>query len=866
MTAEHQRLEEDAQRKHNWTRWGPYLAERQWATVREDYSANSDSWNYFPHDHARSRVYRWGEDGLLGFTDRECRLCFAVALWNGQDRILKERLFGLSGPQGNHGEDVKEEYYYLAATPTYSYAKALYKYPQKPFPYDALVQENQRRGLQDREYELVDTGIFSENEYFDVFAEYAKAGPDDILIRLRVINRAAHEAQLTLLPTLWFRNAWTWGCSHSGCYSEPKIKLEAPGKIVTDHETLGRMVFLFPSDAQALFTNNETNTERVYKYPNPKRFVKDAFHDYVINGAKEAVNPGGFGTKSALLFQKTLGPQEQWQINLRICSIETPVDAEQIFNDRIKEYREFVDTLHAGCDPDERAVAEQAAAGLLWSRQFYHYVVYDWLAGDPNEPKPPEERWQGRNRSWLQVYARDVISMPDCWEYPWFAVWDLAFHVVAFAKMDPQFAKSQLQLLLREWYMHPNGQLPAYEYEFSAVNPPVHAWAAWRVYKISAARGQRDLAFLESAFHKLLMNFTWWVNRKDTEGNNIFSGGFLGLDNIGVFDRSQPLPTGGYLQQADGTAWMGFYCLMMLSIALELAQTNHVYEDMASKFFEHFVAISDSINTLGGAGLWDSEDGFFYDRLKMDGHSIPLKTRSLVGLMPLIAVVILERENIDQLPGFKKRMQWFLDYRPDLQKLVTFGSNSSRNRVMLALPARERLERMLGFLLNEAEFLSPFGIRSLSKIHQEHPYDYYLNGQDYRVAYAPGESDSRSFGGNSNWRGPIWFPINFLIIEALQRYHYFFGNELQVEFPTGSKERVTLDIVASQLAHRVVSIFLPDEKGARPCHGTDLRYRDNPAWKDLVLFYEYFHGDTGRGCGASHQTGWTGLVLKLLRK
>ncbi|MBV9275167.1 MAG: glucosidase, partial [Verrucomicrobia bacterium] len=642
------------------------------------------------------------------------------------------------------------------------------------------------------------------------------------------------------------------------------IKLEVPGKIVADHESLGRMLFLYPSDAEALFTDNETNAERVFKSPNGNRFVKDAFHDYVIYGAKAAVNPGSLGTKSAVLFQKTLGPQEAWQINLRLCSAETPVDREQTFRDRIKEYQEFLDCMHSSRDPNERAIAEQAAAGLLWSRQFYHYVVYDWLAGDPNEPKPPEERWQGRNKSWLHLYARDVISMPDCWEYPWFAVWDLAFHVVAFAKMDPYFAKSQLQLLLREWYMHPNGQLPAYEYEFSDVNPPVHAWAAWRVYKMSAARGERDVAFLESAFHKLLMNFTWWVNRKDTEGNNIFAGGFLGLDNIGVFDRSRPLPTGGFLQQADGTAWMGIFCLTMLSIALELAQTNHVYEDMASKFFEHFVSISDSINSLGGAGLWDSDDGFYYDRLKLDGHSFPLKTRSLVGLMPLVAVEILDRENIDSLPGFKKRMQWFLDYRPDLQKLVTFGSDGNSDRVMLALPARERLERMLRYLLSEAEFLSPFGIRSLSKIHQEHPYDYYLNGQDYRVAYAPGESDSHNFGGNSNWRGPIWFPTNFLIIEALQRYHHFFGQSLQVEFPTGSKERVTLDIVARELAHRLVSIFLPDEKGARPCHGKDARYRDNPQWKDLILFYEYFHGDTGRGCGASHQTGWTGLVLKLL--
>ena len=862
MTAEHLRLQEDAQRKQNWKRWGPYLAERQWATVREDYSAENDSWDYFPHDHARSRAYRWGEDGLLGFSDRECRLCFAIALWNGQDPILKERLFGLTGPQGNHGEDVKEEYYYLAATPSYAYAKALYKYPQKRFPYEALVQENQRRGLLDLEYELVDTGIFSGNEYFDVFAEYAKASPDDIFIRLRVVNRAAHVASLTLLPTLWFRNAWTWGCTHAGCFVRPTIKLQEPGKIVTDHETLEQMIFLFPAGAQALFTDNETNTERVFKSPNQSPFVKDAFHEYVIRGAKEAVNPKGFGTKCCILLQKQLAAQEEWIVDLRLCSAEAPIDRDQLFNDRIKEHQEFVDCYHTRCSPAERAVAEQAAAGLLWCKQFYHYVVYDWLAGDPNEPKPPAVRWDGRNKTWLQIYARDVISMPDSWEYPWFAVWDLAFHVVAFAKIDPTFAKSQLQLLLREWYMHPNGQLPAYEYEFSDVNPPVHAWAAWRVYKMTAARGDRDLAFLEGTFHKLLMNFTWWVNRKDTEGNNIFAGGFLGLDNIGVFDRSKPLPTGGYLQQADGTAWMGFYCLTMLSIALELAQTNHVYEDMASKFFEHFVSISDSINTLGGAGLWDSQDGFYYDRLKLDGHSIPLKTRSLVGLMPLIAVEILEKENVERLPGFKKRMQWFLNYRPDLRDLVSFGVN--HDRVMLALPARERLEKMLAYLLNEAEFLSSFGIRSLSKVHQDHPYDYYLNGQDYRVAYAPGESDSHAFGGNSNWRGPIWFPLNFLIIEALERYCHFFGDSLLVEFPTGSGKRLRLDAVAAELSRRLIALFLPDDQGRRPCHGRDLRYGQDPAWKDLVLFYEYFHGDTGRGCGASHQTGWTGLVLELL--
>ena len=870
MNEELQRLQEDQARKKNWKRWGPYLAERQWATVREDYSAEGDPWDYFPHEHARSRAYRWGEDGLLGITDRECRLCFALALWNGRDHILKERLFGLTGPEGNHGEDVKECYFYLDSSPTHSYLKGLYKYPQAAFPYDQLVRENRNRAVVLPEYELVDTGVFEGSRYFDVFVEYAKQTPDDIHIRITAVNRAGEPSEIFLLPTLWFRNTWVWGCSHEGCTLKPRIWRDDNGRIQTEHETLQPMYFFCDATDEFLFTENETNFQRLYGFKNYCPFVKDSFHEYLISGEKTATNPSLRGTKVAPLYRLKLAAGESRIVYLRLVSVAEwdgrPQADPGVFDARKNETDEFYERLIGGLNNAEsKNVARQASAGLLWSKQFYHYIVNDWLTGDQYEPKPPDERWHGRNHDWLHVFSRDVISMPDKWEYPWFAAWDLAFHMLPFAHLDPTFAKQQLQLFLREWYMHPNGQIPAYEFAFSDVNPPVHAWAAWRVYKISAPRGSRDIDFLESIFHKLLLNFTWWVNRKDTEGNNIFSGGFLGLDNIGVFDRSRPLPTGGYLQQADGTAWMGFYCLTMLSMALELAQTRPAYEDMASKFFEHFVAICDSINSLGGTGLWDEDDGFYYDQLRMDGNATPLKTRSLVGLLPLVAVEILEEEQIQKFKGFRRRMEWFLKHRQDLAKLITIDNEDGHIHRLLAVPTKERLCRILRYLLDENEFLSPFGIRSLSKIHLARPYIFEADGHQYRVDYVPGEGNTHLFGGNSNWRGPVWFPINYLLVEALERYSHFYGDNLKVECPTGSGILKNLQQVANELAHRLTLLFLPDSQGRRPCHGQDLRYASDPHWKELILFYEYFHGETGRGCGANHQTGWTGIVARLMR-
>jgi hypothetical protein len=870
MNEELQRLQEDQARKRNWKRWGPYLAERQWATVREDYSAQGDPWDYFPHDQARSRAYRWGEDGLLGITDRECRLCFALALWNGRDHIMKERLFGLTGPEGNHGEDVKECYFYLDSSPTHSYLKGLYKYPQAAFPYDQLIRENRGRNLDLPEYELVDTGVFEGNRYFDVFVEYAKQAPDDIHIRITTANRAGEPSEIVILPTLWFRNTWVWGCSHEGCTFKPRIWRDDYGRIRTEHEALQPMYFFCHATDEFLFTENETNFQRLYGFQNNSPYVKDSFHDYIVSGKKTATDPSLRGTKVAPVYRMNLAAGESRTVYLRLVSVADwdgkPQADPEVFDRRKTETDEFYEHLIGSLNNEEwKNVARQASAGLLWTKQFYHYIVKDWLAGDQYQPKPPDVRWQGRNHDWPQVYSRDVISMPDKWEYPWFAAWDLAFHMLPFAHLDPNFAKQQLQLFLREWYMHPNGQIPAYEFAFSDVNPPVHAWAAWRVYKISAPRGSRDIDFLESIFHKLLLNFTWWVNRKDTEGNNIFSGGFLGLDNIGVFDRSRPLPTGGYLQQADGTAWMGFYCLTMLSMALELAQTRPAYEDMASKFFEHFVAICDSINSLGGTGLWDEDDGFYYDQLRMDSKATPLKTRSLVGLLPLVAVEILEEEQIQKFKGFRHRMEWFLEHRQDLAKLITIDSEGGHIHRLLAVPTKERLCRILRYLLDENEFLSPFGIRSLSKVHMARPYIFSADGLQYRVDYVPGEGNTHLFGGNSNWRGPVWFPINYLLVEALERYSHFYGDNLKVECPTGSGVLKNLQQVANELSHRLTLLFLPDSEGRRPCHGQDLRYATDPYWKELILFYEYFHGESGRGCGASHQTGWTGIVARLMR-
>jgi hypothetical protein len=879
-TEEGSRLEADARRAGNWKRWGPYLSERQWATVREDYSENGDSWRYFPHEHARSRAYRWGEDGLLGITDRECRLCFALALWNGKDPILKERLFGLTGPEGNHGEDVKEHYFYIDSTPTHSYLKALYKYPQREFPYARLLAENQRRTRFDTEFELLDTGIFDSSRYFDVFAEYAKHGPDDILIRLTVTNRGPEAATLHLLPTLWFRNTWTWSSTHEGSSIKPSIRVgKGPGRLETFHPTLGNYQLAIgggPDGRQpaVLFTENETNQQRLFGTPNASPFAKDAFHDYVVGGKTAAVNPQNVGTKAAAHYILNVQPGESQLVQLRLFpeneSLTDPFGPgfEQAFAARIREADEFYAAVGATTLTEtERQVVRQGYAGLLWNKQFYHYVVADWLDGDPAFPPPPEARKEGRNQEWRHLYSRDVISMPDKWEYPWFAAWDLAFHMIPFARIDPQFAKEQLILFLREWYLHPNGQLPAYEFVFSDVNPPVHAWAAWRVYKISARAGERDRDFLERVFQKLLLNFTWWVNRKDTHGKNLFAGGFLGLDNIGVFDRSRPLPSGGSLQQADGTSWMAFFCVTMLNMALELAHSGDrlypAYEDMASKFLEHFVQIADAINTLGGTGLWDEEDGFYYDQIKFDHQSVPLKTRSVVGLLPLIAVEVLDDGRIQKLPGFKKRLTWFLENRKDLSAHITH-CDCAENKRLLAIPSRERLERMLKYMLNENEFLSPFGLRSLSKFHAAHPFELDTGGESHRVTYVPGESDTGLFGGNSNWRGPIWMSLNYLLIEALERYYHFYGTDLKVEFPTGSGNLRTLHEVATELNRRLASLFLPDSKGRRPCLGPHECWASDPARRDLVLFYEYFHAETGKGLGASHQTGWTALVLRLI--
>ena len=882
---ESQRLDEDARRARNWKRWGSYLAERQWGTVREDYSANGDCWDYLPHEQARSRAYRWGEDGIFGFTDRECRLCFAPAFWNGADPILKERFFGLTNSEGNHGEDVKEAYFYLDALPTHSYQRALYKYPQTAYPYDELVSVNRQRDKQQTEYEITDTKAFDENRYFDIQVEYAKAGPDDILIRIAATNRGPAAAALHLLPTVWFRNTWSWGRMTEDTPVRPELRRANDGCVEAEHATLGDFLFLLdpenPGARGLLFTENETNGQRIFGVANSTPFVKDSFHDAVIQGKQEGINPGAVGTKAAAHYQVEIPPGETTVFCFRlVMKSEAPSQGKcfgQSFFELLGQRRAEADSYYEkrisfGPGSEEFRIIRQAHSSLLWTKQFYHYEVVRWLKGDPGQPVPPAERWKGRNVNWPHVFTRDVLSMPDKWEYPWFAAWDLAFHTVELARSDPAFAKNQLTLLLREWYMHPNGQVPAYEFSFSDVNPPVHAWAAWRVYKISAPRGARDLQFLESCFQKLLMNFTWWVNRKDAAGRNLFAGGFLGLDNIGVFDRSQSLGDGNSLEQADGTAWMASYCLIMLGIAMELAQHDAVYEDIASKFFEHFVTITKAINSPcgeGSGGLWDEEDGFYYDRIAVDqGDDVPLKVRSIVGLMPLIAVTVAPSELAGRLPSFMKRVNWFLRNRPELSEHIseiyepTSGTATTR---MLAVPTREQLVRMLRYMLDEEEFLSPYGIRSVSKVHQKHPYVIDWNNQHLTVEYTPGDSTTNLFGGNSNWRGPIWFPINYLLVEALERYHHFYGSSFRVECPTGSGQMMDLDGVAKEIRRRLAAIFLPGKDGVRPYAASLGRYANDPLWRDNLLFNEYFHGDTGRGLGASHQTGWTALIADCLR-
>lgn len=888
---ERQRLAEQRRGERRWDLFGPYLSERAWATVREDYSADGDAWRYFPHDHARARAYRWNEDGLLGISDDKQRLCFALALWNERDPILKERLFGVTGPQGNHGEDVKEVYYYLDSTPTHSYMRALYKYPQSEYPYRRLVEESARRSRHDPEFELVDAGAFDDDRYFDVVVEYAKAGPEDILIVIAATNRGPAPAPLHLLPTLWFRNTWAWG------RDERRPSLAACSRpadfaaITASHFELGEYALCCEGAPALLFTNNETNAARLFGAQNSTRYVKDGIHAHVVGGDADAIDPAQSGTKAAAHYRAVLAPGETWTLRLRLArtaaepigpGVATPsevapdavprapfADFAEVLGRRRAEADQFFAALPAVTTEDERRVFRQAIAGLLWSKQFYHYVVRDWLQGDPAQPPPPNPRARGRNTDWRHLYNERVMSMPDKWEYPWYAAWDLAFHCIPLALVDPEFAKGQLDLLTREWYLHPNGAMPAYEWNFGDVNPPVFALATWRVYKIERRReGKGDRAFLETMFHKLLIHFTWWVNRKDSEGKNIFQGGFLGLDNIGVFDRSAGLPGGGTLEQSDATAWMGMFCLNMMTIALELAQTNPSYENIASKFFEHFLAIADAMNNLGGQGigLWDERDEFFYDVLHLpDGRSLRLRVRSLVGLLPLLAVETIEPQLLAQMPGFRARLEWYLNYRPDLARLVSrWFEPGAGERRLLALVRGSRMKRLLRRMLDPREFLSDHGVRSLSKIHATEPYELRVDGATLRISYEPGESQTGLFGGNSNWRGPIWFPINYLLIEALQKFHHYYSDDFRVECPTGSGQFLSLREIADELSRRLTRLFLRDERGRRPYAGDDARMQHDPHWRDHLLFHEYFHGDTGVGLGASHQTGWTALVAKLL--
>ncbi len=887
--AERRRLAEARDNTATWYTWGSYLSDRQWGTVREDYSPYGSAWDFFPHEHARSRVYRWGEDGLLGISDESGLLCFALALWNEADPILKERLFGLTGGEGNHGEDVKEYYFYLDATPTHSYMKALYKYPQRAFPYAELVEENRRRDRSAPEFELSDTGIFGENRYFDVVVEYAKAAPQDILIRISATNRGPEAAPLHVLPTLWFRNTWAWGQPPGHTLHDdrrPELRAVTPNGaagattlIQASHPDLGEYTLAVQGAAELLFTENESNAEWLWGVPNATRYVKDGINDAVVGGAREQVNPEQVGTKAAAHYALDIAPGATETILLRLSKRRqqaAPFDeAAALFAQRQAEADEFYQGFGAErMSEDERRVQRQAFAGLLWSKQFYHFDVHQWLDGDPAGPLPPREHTGGRNHDWRHLNTADVLSMPDTWEYPWFAAWDLAFHCIPLAQIDPELAKRQLLLLVREWYMHPNGQLPAYEWAFGDVNPPVHAWAAWRVYKIEQrVTGRADRAFLERVFHKLLLNFTWWVNRKDSDGHNVFQGGFLGLDNIGVFDRSSMIPGGGHLEQSDGTAWMGMYCLNLLKIALELAQEEPIYQDIASKFFEHFLSIAGALNNLGGDGvsLWDEQDEFFYDVLHLpDDTYRRLRVRSLVGLIPLLAVETIEPELLDGAPEFKERLEWMLEHRPQLAGLISHWQvTGMRERRLLALVRGHRMKRLLARMLDPNEFLSDYGIRALSKYHQEHPYHLSCAGAEYVVRYEPAESGTGLFGGNSNWRGPVWFPINYLLIEALQKFHHYYGDDFLIECPTGSGQtgqKLTLAEIATELSQRLIRIFTKGEDGRRPVFGGNELFQRDPAWRDNVLFYEYFHGDNGAGIGASHQTGWTALVAKLLEQ
>ena len=896
LTAELSRLQENQHASRPWHTFGPYLSERQWGTVREDYSAHGTAWDYFTHDMSRSRAYRWGEDGLAGWSDDNQHLCLSLALWNGKDAILKERLFGLTNSEGNHGEDCKEVYYYLDATPTHSYCKLLYKYPQAAFPYGQLIEENRRRGTGDPEFELMDTGVFAHDRYFDVFVEYAKASPEDTLMRITVYNRSHESAPLHVLPQVWFRNTWAWNGTGEDT-PRPTLLLEGDGGMHAYHGSLGEFrVFFAPGELhrpcgqgdgsieklvpEYLFCDNDTNPRRLYGLKSASGYFKDGFHEYVIAGNRHAVKPSRMGTKAAGHYRTVVPPGGCVVLRLRKCRPAAPsasapfADFDAVFSERLREADLFYAELQKDIDSeDARRVQRQALAGMIWSKQYYGYDVARWIDGDPGHPKPPADRRRGRNWEWRHLNNSQILSMPDKWEYPWYAAWDLAFHCVALSVIDAGFAKDQLVLLTREWYMHPNGQLPAYEWAFGDVNPPVHAWATWRVYKIDQRQRQRvgrgpDLEFLERVFHKLMLNFTWWVNRKDAQGRNIFQGGFLGLDNIGVFDRSAPLPTGGFINQSDGTSWMAMYSLNLMRIALELAVHNHVYEDVATKFFEHFLSIAEAMTNLGDehVGLWDETDQFYYDVLCLpDGSMQPLKVRSMVGLIPLFAVEVIDPDLLDQLPEFKQRMEWYLSHRPELSNLISHWDVPGRGkRRLLSLLRGRRMKRLLKRMLDETEFLSPYGVRALSKVHEGQPYVIHVNGQPMSVSYQPAESLSGLFGGNSNWRGPIWFPVNYLIIESLQKFHHYYGDDFTVECPTGSGQMRTIAEVADELSARLGRLFLRDADGRRPVFGPDEKLQRDPHFRDYLLFYEYFHGDNGRGVGASHQTGWTGLVAKLL--
>jgi Glycosyl hydrolase family 63 C-terminal domain len=864
MSVEKQRLSDPA-----WKKWGPYVSDRQWATVREDYSEDANTWEAVTYDMARSYAYRWGEDGIAGISDEGQHICFALSMWNKQDPFLKERFFGLTGPRGNHGEDVKELYYYLDSSPSHAYMKMLYKYPQKAFPYDQLYAENDRRTREEPEYELLDTGIFDSGAYFDVFVEYAKANTTDILIKISVSNRNKEGASISLLPTIWFRNTWSWGEDDY----RPSMTADGSNAVHIDHQKTGDYYLYCNGQCDLLFCENDTNLKRFQSRRGIQPICKDGINDYIVNKKRTTLNKSKSGTKAAAHYNLTVGAGETVTVQLRLSkeAHDYPFqDFDAVFWQRMNENEEFYANLQRGLlSQEDRRIQRQAYAGMLWSKQFYYYDVEQWMKGEPNKPAPRHRPW-GRNHDWSHLNNADIISMPDKWEYPWYAAWDLAFHCIPLAYLDAGFAKNQLLLLTKEWYMHPNGQFPAYEWNFADVNPPVHAWATWRVYEIDKhmQNGKGDLVFLESCYHKLLLNFTWWVNRKDQDGNNIFQGGFLGLDNIGVFDRSAPLPGGGHLEQSDGTSWMAMYCLNLLRISLELAANNHVYADMATKFFEHFVYIAKAMNSFGekDAGLWDEQDQFFYDVLKKpDGSELKLRVRSMVGLIPLFAVEVIDHSLFEQIPEFVERLEWFLQHKSSYSSIISEWSDTLKgSKHLLSLIRSDKLVAILQKVLDETEFLSDYGIRALSKFHEEKPFEIEMEGNSFSVRYLPAESDSSMFGGNSNWRGPIWFPLNYLLIESLQRYHYYYGDALKVEYPSGSGKFITLDEVATELSTRLLKIFRPNEKGERPVNGDNQLLQKDPYFKDYILFYEYFHGDTGRGAGASHQTGWTGLVAKLL--